>query len=486
LPFLACDDGPLAWNERECLDEELLFIDDKIILVQEVSPAVDEYLYTLFGDTYSPFDEIERHLLTARQEGRIFCGVPTHEEDGEEGELGLAIPDRGEIYLNTGAQSWVDSLESWKTSSYYDDIAPDELLSIVSDCDLSVYLTYWQAARDFLYESSEPIDTLVHEAAHLANPDFHHDPDYNEGSTDSADFIFEAGWAARAETYEVWREQADVLRQASGLRWSDISSGDGHACGLTDAGEIACWGNDDLGQATPLSGPFVQIASGDDFSCGLQDSGTVECWGDNEHGQTEAPSDAFQMIAAGGFHACGIGLDGGVSCWGKDTKGQASPPEARFISMGLGFSHGCGITDEGALLCWGDDDFEQCRPPSGSFLLVDGGSQHTCGLKEDSSIECWGCGGSKNSEYCIPPESSGFAELTSRGRTNYALTSQGEPVVWGYEHTTDDDYLDLRYSTLSSGNNYACGITDDYKIACWGCSEHPYGEGVNQGQCESP
>jgi hypothetical protein len=81
--------------------------------------------------------------------------------------------------------------------------------------------------------------------------------------------------------------------RTSGSRWSILCAlsfpqtealtqvvvGGDHACGLRGDGTAVCWGKNDLGQATPPAGPFVQLAAGYRAGCGLRPDGSLACWG---------------------------------------------------------------------------------------------------------------------------------------------------------------------------------------------------------------
>jgi alpha-tubulin suppressor-like RCC1 family protein len=109
---------------------------------------------------------------------------------------------------------------------------------------------------------------------------------------------------------------------------SAVASGRDHACVLV-AGALACWGNDDQGQATPPTGAdFVALALGDDHGCALDGAGRARCWGSDAHGQvSDAPPYPLVELAAGADHSCGVRLDGFATCWGRDQAGQSTPPQ---------------------------------------------------------------------------------------------------------------------------------------------------------------
>jgi alpha-tubulin suppressor-like RCC1 family protein len=85
-----------------------------------------------------------------------------------------------------------------------------------------------------------------------------------------------------------------------GLTFRSITAGATHACGLTDAGRAHCWGNNFRGYlgVDPLSmglSPepvavtgdhrFEVLAAGSWHTCGLTDDGDVWCWGSGQEGK---------------------------------------------------------------------------------------------------------------------------------------------------------------------------------------------------------
>ena len=86
-----------------------------------------------------------------------------------------------------------------------------------------------------------------------------------------------------------------------GLRFTSVSPGTSHTCGVTTDGDAYCWGSNNRGQLgngvagategtntpTLVTGGHVfrYVGAGRDFSCGLTESGDVYCWGYNGNGQ---------------------------------------------------------------------------------------------------------------------------------------------------------------------------------------------------------
>jgi alpha-tubulin suppressor-like RCC1 family protein len=128
----------------------------------------------------------------------------------------------------------------------------------------------------------------------------------------------------------------DVPRLAADV--VDISSSASFACAVTSAGAVLCWGDDGYGQigdgvlppggyrVTPspvvgLQSGVRQVAVGSFHACALTNAGAVKCWGSNAHGNLGDGSLAdissrpvavvglergVHQIAAGGDHTCAL------------------------------------------------------------------------------------------------------------------------------------------------------------------------------------
>jgi alpha-tubulin suppressor-like RCC1 family protein len=178
-----------------------------------------------------------------------------------------------------------------------------------------------------------------------------------------------------------------------------------HACAVTTAGDVFCWGDDSAGQlgngtttdagvAAPvhvtLGAPAREVGVGEAHTCAIvgpdNDDG-VWCWGDDTHGQLGSGGGSsstpvqvqglgigLRSLAVGGEHTCVVLANaGGVACWGKGGSGELgnndthdSPTPVSVSSIGgapvglaSGGFHTCALVSSPNVLCWGANDFGQ-------------------------------------------------------------------------------------------------------------------------------
>lgn len=110
-------------------------------------------------------------------------------------------------------------------------------------------------------------------------------------------------WPAGGQITEEKRRASPVKAPPPAGTFTQVAAGNSHSCGLKSDGEVACWGSNSVGEATPppardlqtgsgkIPAPrvFTQISAGGSHNCGVRSDGTVACWGFNGYGQSNAP-----------------------------------------------------------------------------------------------------------------------------------------------------------------------------------------------------
>ena len=252
-------------------------------------------------------------------------------------------------------------------------------------------------------------------------------------------------------------------------QFSQIATGELHACGLTPRRDLYCWGTSFYGEAGPpppeecVFDPYIQcsavpvlvpgihpveIVAGSSHTCALDADGAAYCWGANFYGQTGTGSTAdvplptavvgghrFTHLVAGRMHTCGITTSRDAYCWGWDWTG----------ALGAG--------DVSPDRC----DFFSHDPCSSTPRLVVGGHQWaqlaaddraTCGVTTTHQVYCWGLDvGGDDGLYCQLPDN-----LTGCTRTPLLIASA------------------TASKAISIGDVHRCEQALDGTLECWGAN----------------
>ncbi len=177
------------------------------------------------------------------------------------------------------------------------------------------------------------------------------------------------------------------------------------ACALDAAGRFRCWGRSNEGQAgdgmlvggrmvPPENSPepdieFLSVAVSAQHACGVTTAGFLLCWGVNLEGQ--------------------LGVDGPWFSGCDSRRCFPSPeqvPMLGWAAVTVGARHTCAIRAEGQLYCWGDNRMGQLGvetstpsattptrvpAPDGSvWAEVVAAAEQTCALTRASALYCWG------------------------------------------------------------------------------------------------
>lgn len=175
----------------------------------------------------------------------------------------------------------------------------------------------------------------------------------------------------------------------------------------------------------------------------------------------------FIAISSGQSHACGIAADSSAWCWGDGRNGQLGdsrrevsrfpqrvPGDQRFVSMAAGGKFTCSRTAHGEVVCWGDERTVPGWPQqaAGPVLVrlpepatsLTAGRRHACVLNAVGQASCWG--------------------WNVDGETGIGSSGIAQPIV---PHPTPVA-TDARFTSLSAGFGFTCGVTSDAGVMCWG------------------
>jgi hypothetical protein len=252
-------------------------------------------------------------------------------------------------------------------------------------------------------------------------------------------------------------------------RFTSVSAGVNHSCGVRTDESVACWGDNTWGQSSPPSGRFKMVSAGSNYSCGLRLDSSLTCWGLNSYGGASPPLGTFTTVNAR-YYTCGIRVDATLVCWGDLELMSVRPPSGHFTSVSIGNQHNCAIKTEGTVACWGHNEFPSWRstPPDGIFTTLGAGEEHTCGLRANGAINCWG--GYINGERNLP--SGTFIALSVGFYHNCAVRIDQTAVCWGGSNNLGEASPPTGdVSSVSPGLDHSCGVRTNGTVVCWGSND---------------
>ena len=276
----------------------------------------------------------------------------------------------------------------------------------------------------------------------------------------------------------------------------DMSVASDFQCALDTTGTAFCWGRNDFGQLgtgdnTDRSAPtsvsglgsgVLSVAVGWLHACAVTAAGGVKCWGSNYNGSlgdgtttdANAPQDVpgltsgVAAVSAAGTYACALTTAGSVSCWGAADPFVGSTPtpmdglESGIVAISVGVGHHCALTSAGGLKCWGSNRYGQAG---------DGTTVYRSAPVDVSGL------------------TSGVASVSAGGLTTCAVTTAGAAKCWGYngkggvgDGTTIDRWVPTTVAGLGSGvasvtterdadkfdgGNTTCAVTTAGTVWCW-------------------
>jgi len=280
------------------------------------------------------------------------------------------------------------------------------------------------------------------------------------------------------------------VRQGSGVRIRQVSTGSDHVCAIGADSLAYCFSLIDPiaprheWVAVPGGLRFRQIDASEFHTCAVTTGNRAFCWSAPGEGTLESPVPVkgglqVRQIAAGFDFDCAVTTTSLAYCWGRDFHGQLGDDRVRldhtsprlvagghrFTKITAGLDHACAVTEDDAVFCWGgwegvgdggSVDRYVPSPVAGhhQFRRVNAGSSLTCGETPESQTFCWGnnvAGGLGNGTSLTDP------------------INRPVQVVGG-----------LRFAQVTTGGFYACGRTAAGAGYCWGYnSDGALGDGSN-------
>jgi alpha-tubulin suppressor-like RCC1 family protein len=225
-----------------------------------------------------------------------------------------------------------------------------------------------------------------------------------------------------------------------------LVAGNHMACAVSGAGNLACWGQLQLGyqlatspQAIELPGTrALEVSVGGRKACVLLDDSSVACWAETQNGLYVAAPRRVELlppiahVSAGGMHQCVLSQEGTIYCWGLNGAGQ------------LGHAMVSGVPEE-------DAPSLVALPHGKTALQVVAGTYATCALLSDRTVACWG----DNLDGVV-----GAGTLDSETGAPAPRFVPTPTVVEGLS--------EVRQLSMNGDAAHICALTISGKVLCWG------------------
>ena len=210
--------------------------------------------------------------------------------------------------------------------------------------------------------------------------------------------------------------------------------------------------------------PVDLCPDSDVVACALTDAGEAVCWR-SIHNKTAPPDPQpgrYVAVSDGGYHTCALTEEGAVVCWGWNNFGQAGTPSGRYTAVSAGKFHTCALAEGGELVCWGLID----EPPAGTFTALSESEASTCALRIDGVWACWGSTDYESYSDVVPtPSVARWAAVSlGEGRSCVLGRSRGASCGQVYGSTSAPPGP---FTAIGVGEYQTCALTDPGEAVCW-------------------
>jgi hypothetical protein len=381
------------------------------------------------------------------------CDVFLEETGGVESPLAIDVHVGGTTTICGGLHSaghtdghFTGDVDSLDVSF---DVSANVIASLASEPDSEVHAYFFDRWGDELGTMSgpEPMDSLT------MRP--------RAGETITIDL---AGYQGSGGAYAITLETRALLFTGN------VTAGYSTACTVLASRDVQCWG--EKGDEVSRAGVGAMSAAvGSSQVCGLTATGVLRCWG--TAGDPYEAAGTYTGVAVNGYSRgyalCALDAGGVITCWddadvsaGGVAPGLAGGP---WRDVSTGFNTTCAVDAEGRVACAGK---YLTDAPDGAFQKVEVAQGLACGLTTEGSIVCWAdkaAYGSAEETAALVPEGSGFEDVAIGFEYVCGLRA-GDVSCWGL--LAKSVPANTAFTSVTGGNNHACGVRDDGAVACWG------------------
>lgn len=262
-----------------------------------------------------------------------------------------------------------------------------------------------------------------------------------------------------------------------------VIAGSNHNCLLSNEGSLWCedyeraQGVSIRQRGLPLEDTFVDVVTGAYSACGLTEHGEIRCWGEDANDYVSAaPDGVWSSIHGNNWGTCATTGGGDWTCWGHPFPDGTEAPQGHSFKALVGASSSfCGITESQELLCWGRNSVQQAEPPAGIYTDIVAGTMGYAAQSTDGEWVWWG----RNhlGEGDIPTDIE-IVDLAFGSYHGCALDPQGQVHCWGaVDPSGEEPYrwqLDIpedeTFVSIDASLWHTCGVTPDHRVRCWGCN----------------